>query len=210
MPSARLISSPGRRRRHRADSGDRKPGAANVARTLGWKPAWRRSASTSSRASAGRRHRRAVPAPAPTWRARSPSRRWSPTSPWCAAAAPPPRSAPRWPSTRRRPRSSCRPWSAGPSPSAPRLGAMVAALGLPLASLALGHRRRAPGAAGPAGDHGLRPPARLRRRGGGRASLAVAWERFWFDREPGGATQAEPPRRRAPRRTSRSPRTDAS
>ena len=70
------------------------------------------------------------------------------------------------------------------------LGAMVAALALPLTSLALGRRRTAAWCAAlPAvmayarlrGSEGAPPPA----------SLAVAWERFWFDREPAGATQGE-------------------
>lgn len=68
------------------------------------------------------------------------------------------------------------------------LGAMVAALALPLTSLALGRRRTAawcatlPAAMAYArlrGSEAASPPA----------SLAVAWERFWFDREPAVVTE---------------------
>jgi len=63
------------------------------------------------------------------------------------------------------------------------LGVMAAALGLPLAGLALGHRRKAAWCA-------LLPAilayARLRGDDGASAPLTarVAWERFWYDREP--------------------------
>ncbi|HMK93181.1 MAG TPA: glycerol-3-phosphate acyltransferase [Thermoleophilia bacterium] len=63
------------------------------------------------------------------------------------------------------------------------LGVMIGALALPVVSLALGHRRRALwGAALPA----LMAYARLRGSDGDFAALTprVAWERFWFDRDP--------------------------
>jgi glycerol-3-phosphate acyltransferase PlsY len=64
------------------------------------------------------------------------------------------------------------------------LGVMVAALGLPLASLALGRRGRA---AWCATLPVILACARLRGdRGAGPLTARVAWERFWYDREPGG------------------------
>ncbi len=69
------------------------------------------------------------------------------------------------------------------------LGVMVGALCLPLASLALGRRRRA---AWCAALPVLMAYARLRGSAGQEQPLAfeVAWERFWFDRDP--EAQPEP------------------
>ena len=63
------------------------------------------------------------------------------------------------------------------------LGAMVAALGLPVVSLVLGRRGRAAWCATlPA----ILAYARLRGGdGSGPLTARVAWERFWYDREPG-------------------------
>jgi len=69
------------------------------------------------------------------------------------------------------------------------LGVMVGALALPLVSLALGHRRWAPWAATlPA----MMAYARLRGSDGNATSLTprVAWERFWFDRDPAVPAEA--------------------
>ena len=107
IPSARLVA----RLTGGADilqSGDGKPGAANVARTLGWKPGAATLGIDLVKGSATAGTARAL-GPAPIWPERSPSPRWPRTSPWCVAGAPPPRSAPRWPSTRLATPPSCPP-----------------------------------------------------------------------------------------------------
>jgi len=74
------------------------------------------------------------------------------------------------------------------------VGVMIGAFGLPVASLALGHRRRAAWCAVlPA----LMAYARLRGSDGDdtRLTARVAWERLWFDRnpaEPAAANEAGP------------------
>ncbi len=68
-------------------------------------------------------------------------------------------------------------------------GAMAAAVALPLVSLALGRRHTAAWCAAlPA----LMGYARLRGSAGAPppVSFEIAWERFWFDREPAGAAVA--------------------
>jgi hypothetical protein len=81
----------------------------------------------------------------------------------------------------------------GPLVKRSALGVMVAALALPLASVALGHRRKAVWcAAFPV----VLAYARLRGSDGAPAptSRELCWERFWFDRDPVGAAPGGAPR----------------
>ena len=181
IPSARLIA--------RAvgaagilDTGDGKPGAANVARTLGWKPGAATlgidlvkgsAAVGTARALGAGPHVSGALALAPVAAHVAVVRgRGAATALGAALALDPLATAAVLPAV-----------VGGALTRRAAVGAMVAALGLPVASLALGHRCRAVWAAGlPA----ILAYARLRGSDGAAAACdpRVAWERFWFDREP--------------------------
>jgi len=174
------------------DSGDGKPGAANVARTLGWKPGAATLGIDLVKGSAGVGTARALgagphlagalaltPVAAHVAVVRG---RGAATALGAALALDPLATAAVLPAV-----------VGGALTRRAAVGARVAALGLPVASLALGHRCRAVWAAGlPA----IMAYARLRGSDGaaGACDPRVAWERFWFDRDPavGGPEAREP------------------
>ena len=181
IPSARLVA--------RAvggadilDSGDGKPGAANVARTLGWKPGAATlgidlvkgsAAVGTARALGAGPHVAGALALTPVAAHVAVVRgRGAAAALGAALALDPLATAAVLPAV-----------VGGALTKRAAVGAMVAALGLPVASLALGHRCRAVWATGlPA----IMAYARLRGSDGaaGARDPRVAWERFWFDREP--------------------------
>jgi glycerol-3-phosphate acyltransferase PlsY len=187
IPSARLIA----RLVGAADitsSGDRKPGAANVARTLGWKPGAATLSIDLIKGSAGVGTARVLGA-GPTLAgalALTPvvahvtvvRGRGAATALGAALALDPLATAAVLPAV-----------VGGALARRAALGAMVAALGLPVASLALDHRCRAVWAAG---LPGIMAYARLRGSDGVASARdpRVSWERFWFDREPDAGAAA--------------------
>ena len=186
IPSARLVA--------RAvgggeilDSGDGKPGAANVARTLGWKPGAATlgldlvkgsAAVGTARALGAGPHVAGALALTPVAAHVAVVRgRGAAAALGAALALDPLATAAVLPAV-----------IGGALTRRAALGAMVAALGLPVASLALGHRCRALWGTGlPV----IMAYARLRGSDGAAAACdpRVAWERFWFDREPAAAPE---------------------
>ncbi len=192
VPSARIVS----RLIGAADivnAGDGKPGAANVARTLGWRAgAATLTADLAKGAVPAALARRCGTGPGLTGAfAVAPvvghvtvvGGRGAATALGAALAIDPPATAVVLPAV-----------VGGALARRAALGVMVAALGLPLASLALGRRGRAAWCATlPA----ILAYARLRGDDGtpGPLTARIAWERFWYDREPleadeGGAAAA--------------------
>ena len=185
IPSARLVS----RLLGAGDisaAGDHKPGAANVARTLGWAP----GAATlgidlakgsvpavfARRAGAGPDLTGALAVTPVIAHIAVVRGRGAAAALGAALALDPPATAVVLPLV-----------VGGALAKRAALGAMGAALALPLVSLALGRRRTAAWCAAlPA----IMAGARLRGSAGAEppATPAVVWERFWFDREPAVAT----------------------
>ena len=181
IPSARLIS----RLAGAGDisqAGDRKPGASNVAHTLGWKPGaatlgidlakGSATAAIARRAGAGSDLTGALAVTPVVAHIAVVGGRGAAAALGAALALDPAATGIVLPAV-----------VGGALAKRAALGAMGAALALPFVSLALGRRRTAAWCAAlPAvmagarlrGSEGAPPPA----------SFAVAWERFWFDREP--------------------------
>ena len=182
IPSARLVA----RLAGGADileSGDGKPGASNVARTLGWKPGAATlgidlvkgsvAVGTARALGAGPNVAGALALTPVAAHVAVVRGRGAAAALGAALALDPLATAAVLPAV-----------IGGALTRRAAAGAMVAALGLPVASYALGHHCRAVWALGlPAimayarlrGSEGAAPPTDPR----------IAWERFWFDREPG-------------------------
>ncbi len=192
IPSARLVS----RLVGAGDisqAGDRKPGAANVARTLGWRPGaatlgidlakGSAAATLARRAGAGPDLVGALAVAPVAAHITVVGGRGAAAALGAALALDPLATG-----------IVLAPVVGGALTKRAATGAMAAALALPLVSLALGRRHTAAWCAAlPA----LMAYARLRGSAGTLpATFEVAWERFWFDREPAvaaeGVAGAEP------------------
>jgi glycerol-3-phosphate acyltransferase PlsY len=187
IPSARLVS----RLVGAGDisqAGDRKPGAANVARTLGWAPGaatlgidlakGSATAAVARRAGAGPGLTGALGVAPVVAHIAVVGGRGAAAALGAALAIDPPATGIVLVFV-----------AGGTLAKQAAAGVMVAALALPLASLALGRRRTAAWCAAlPVviacarlrGSAGAEPPTRF----------DLAWERFWFDREPAAAAEA--------------------
>jgi glycerol-3-phosphate acyltransferase PlsY len=186
IPSARLMS----RLVGAGDisqAGDRKPGAANVARTLGWAPGvatlgidvakGSTVAAIARRAGAGPDLTGALAVAPVVAHIAVVGGRGAAAALGAALALDPLATG-----------IVLAPVVGGALAKRAAAGAMTAALALPLVSLALGRRHTAAWCAAlPA----LMAYARLRSSADAQPPLSfeVAWERFWFDREPAAATE---------------------
>ncbi len=168
-----------------AQSGDHKPGASNVAHTLGWKPGaatlavdllkGAAPAVVGRRAGAGLDLTGALAVTPVIAHIAVVRGRGAAAALGAALACDPPATALVLPAI-----------IGGALTKRSASGVMVAALALPAISFALGHRRKAAWCATlPA----VLAYARLRGSDGAPAPVSghVCWERFWFDRDPAGS-----------------------